>query len=82
MNEKLFILCFEKKEDRQLISKMFKNYQSLVNNLYFDFPKIELKTKYHVDYVIFFLFFICEKVSNWYLKKDLDEIERERNKIL
>lgn len=51
MNERVFILCFEKKEDRQIISKIFKNYQSFVNNLYFDYPKVELKTKIHVDYV-------------------------------
>ena len=51
MTDKIFILCFNNKQDRQIISKIFKNYQSLVNNLYYDDPKVELKTKVHVDYV-------------------------------
>ena len=51
MTEKIFILCFQKKEDRKIISKIFKNYQSFVNNLYFDYPLIQLRTKQHVNYV-------------------------------
>ena len=51
MTEKVFILCFQKKVDRQIISKIFKNYQSFVNNLYYDSPLVELKTKQHVNYL-------------------------------
>jgi len=56
MTEKVFILCFQKKVDRQIISKIFKNYQSFVNNLYYDSPLVELKTKQHVNYVNYFFF--------------------------
>ncbi len=47
----LFILRFEKKEDRNMISKIFKNYQSFVNNLYYEYPKIEVRTKHPMNYV-------------------------------
>ena len=51
MTDKIFILSFGNKEDRQNISKIFKSYQSLVYNLYFDFPLVELKTKKNINYV-------------------------------
>lgn len=34
-----------------MISRLFKNYQSFINNLYYDFPKIEVRTKHPLNYV-------------------------------
>ena len=51
MEDKLFIICFDKKHDRLMITKLFKNYQSLVNNIYFEFPNIEIKSKHPINYV-------------------------------
>jgi len=42
-----------------MIMKIFKNYQSFVNNLFYDYPKIEVKTKHPINYVkIIFNFLI------------------------
>jgi hypothetical protein len=72
LTDKVFILYFKNKEDRQIISKLFKNYQSLVNNLYFEDPNIELKTRRQVDYVIILFLFIyrlLNGISKKILKK-------------
>lgn len=68
-----------------MIMKIFKNYQSFVNNLFYDYPKIEVKTKHPINYVkIIFNFLInfIKQVSNWYFKSDIQKAEAERNKLL
>ena len=39
-----------------MISKIFKNYQSFVNNLYYEFPKVDVKTKHEINYVKYLIF--------------------------
>lgn len=54
MSDRYFLISFSSKEDRKLLKQKFKNYQALINAVYYDEPNLEIKTKNDIVYVLNF----------------------------
>lgn len=57
LEDRYFLISFKSKEDRNLLKETFKNYQTLVNALYFDSAYLHFKNKNQIVYVRIFLSF-------------------------
>lgn len=69
LEDRYFIISLVNKEDRSLLKDRFKNYQSLVNALYFDSAYLHLKNKDEIIYVsiikkFILLFFVLFEFNN------------------
>ena len=52
IEDKYFIISFNRQEDKDYLKKKFKNYQSLINCLFYKDPTMELKIRNDIVYVI------------------------------